>query len=222
MRKIFFIILVFVILAALALGIKFSFRPKAKAGSFPLSQEEHPALKYPEVAGKRLVQRIELLEPKKAFNFQLLSMHETRVSLEDFKGRLVLLGFIYTNCPDVCGLIALDFRRLQEEFAQEVDNQSLQLVLITTDPARDTPQRISRYTKGYGGRWLFLTGSEPELKEVWENYRVVVKPKEEVGLVYHTYMVVLVDRQGLLRYRYFGLVDPKEIIAQDIKKLLRE
>ncbi|MFQ6113974.1 MAG: SCO family protein [bacterium] len=180
---------------------------------------KHPAILNPEVSGRRVVKRIELLEPKPAFNFELTDMDRTLFQLEDYRGKLVLIGFIYTTCPDVCGILTMHFRRIQREFADILD-KDLVLVFITTDPKRDTPERVAAYTKGFDGRWHFLTGTESQLREVWDQYRVFVKPKPEVELVYHSYMVVLLDRQGLIRYRYIGLVDPEEVIVKDIHYLL--
>ncbi|MFQ6615651.1 MAG: SCO family protein [Fidelibacterota bacterium] len=182
---------------------------------------EHPALENPEVAGKQVVRRIELLEPRKAFDFTLTDMDNGVTQLSDFDGKLVLIGFIYTSCPDVCGLLTQHFRHIQREF-NDIVEKDLVLIFITTDPRRDTPERIKAYTRGFGGKWRFLTGSESELQEVWDAYRVFVKEKRSVDLVYHSYMVTLIDRNENVRYRYIGLVDPQEVIVKDIKHLLQE
>lgn len=180
---------------------------------------EHPAVQNPEVAGRRVVQRIELLDPKAAFNFDLTNMDNASIQLKDFEGKLVLVGFIYTTCPDVCGILTQHFRLVQRKFKDIID-KDLVLVLITTDPERDTPERVAAYTKGFNGRWYFLTGSKSQLEEVWEQYHVFVQEKREADLVYHTYMVALIDREGFIRYRYVGLVDPEEVIVTDIQHLL--
>ncbi|MFQ6607638.1 MAG: SCO family protein [Fidelibacterota bacterium] len=182
---------------------------------------DHPALQNPDVAGKQVVERIELSTKKPAFNFRLTDMDRTLTQLDDFKGKLVLVGFIYTSCPDVCGLLTQHFRYIQREFKDEID-KDLVLVLITTDPERDTPERTKAYTDGFQGRWHFLTGSESQLSEVWDEYKVFVQAKKSVDLVYHSYMVALIDRDANIRYRYIGLVDPEEVIVKDIKKLLKE
>ncbi|MEW6456098.1 MAG: SCO family protein [Acidobacteriota bacterium] len=219
MKK-YLIILTLVSIVVITLAVKIIFN-STKSQESQTHFFEHPAIENPEVAGKRVVDRIELLEPKEAFNFNLIDMNNSPTSLKDFRGKLVLIGFIYTNCPDVCGILTLHFRRIQKEFKDVID-KDLTLILITTDPQRDTPERIAYYTKGYEGRWHFLTGTESQLKETWDNYRVFVKTKQDSDLVYHSYMVVLIDRQGLIRYRYVGLVDPEEIITKDINYLLKE
>ena len=184
-------------------------------------QLEHPAVQNPEVSGRRVVERIELLEPKKAFNFSLIDMDNKPVSLDDFKGKIVLVGFIYTSCPDVCGILTMHYKTIQRKFEDIIDKE-LVLIFITTDPERDTPERVRAYTEGFQGKWHFLTGTEEQLKKVWEEYHVFVKGKREAGLVYHSYMVALIDWNGFIRYRYVGIVDPEEVIIKDIQQLLKE
>ncbi|MEW5816000.1 MAG: SCO family protein [Spirochaetota bacterium] len=183
---------------------------------------ENTGVDHPDVAGKQVLERIELLEPKKAFNFTLINWDRRQVSLEDFRGKLVLVGFIYTNCPDVCGLLTQHFKYIQRRFDKLI-SEDLELVFITTDPVRDNPERIAAYTKGFEGRWSFLTGTEKELQEVWDAYKVFVKEgRAGTDLVYHTYMVALIDREGMIHYRYVGLVDPEETIIKDIQYLLNK
>ncbi len=93
------------------------------------SGDEHPAISHPEVAGKRIVACFELFEPKKAFNFILTDQEGRRVSLEDFKGKVTLIGFIYTSCLDVCGLLTMSFKTIQNEF-EEIIDKDLSLILI--------------------------------------------------------------------------------------------
>jgi protein SCO1/2 len=181
----------------------------------------HPAIENPDVTGKQVVERVELLDIKKAFDFKLTNQNNEETQLSDFNGKLALVGFIYTSCPDVCGLLTQHFRFIQRKFNDIID-KDLVLVFITTDPEKDTPERIKAYTDGFGGKWQFLTGSEPQLKEVWENYKVFVKEKRSIDVVYHSYMVALIDGVGNIRYRYVGLVNPEDVIVKDIRNLLKE
>ncbi len=173
----------------------------------------------PDLAGRRVMERIVLNEPKVAHNFKLTDMNNKPSSLEDYRGKFVLVGFIYTNCPDVCGILTQHYRQIQRKFA-DIINKDLALVFITTDPERDTPERLAAYTEGFQGEWNFLTGAAEQLQKVWDEYRVFVKDGPAAGIVYHTYMVALIDRQGMIRFRYIGLVDPEEVIMEDIKYLI--
>lgn len=208
----------FAVLAFIAAFILFRQSQDTKA---EIDAFRHPALEHPEVAGMQVIERIALLDPKPAFNFQLTDMDRSSTQLTDFSGKLVLVGFIYTTCPDVCGLLTQHFRYIQREFKEIIDEE-LVLVFITTDPETDTPDRVKAYTKGFQGRWHFLTGSAEQLQEVWKEYRVFVEAKKSVDIVYHSYMVALIDRNKNIRYRYIGLVDPQEVIVRDINTLLKE
>lgn len=215
-----YVIVLFVLVAVL-FASKFVFNLAGNNRETGSGILDHPAIQNPEVAGRRVVQRIELLEPKEAFNFNLTNMDYSPTQLADFRGKLVLVGFIYTTCPDVCGILTQHFRYVQRKFKDIID-KDLSLVLITTDPERDTPERVKAYTEGFNGRWYFLTGTKPQLEEVWEQYHVFVREKKEADLVYHTYMIALIDREGMVRYRYVGLVDPEEVIVTDIRSLLAD
>lgn len=183
---------------------------------------EHPAFGNPEVTGRRVVERVVLERPEPAYNFRLTNMDSQQMQLDDFTGKLVLVGFIYTNCPDVCGLLTQHYRYIQQVFADAI-GEDLELIFITTDPERDTPERLAAYTRGFQGRWKFFTGTERQLKNVWKHYDVfVTEGRAGTDLVIHSYLVNLIDRDGMTRYRYVGLVDPEETIVQDISLLLNE
>lgn len=181
----------------------------------------HPAILNPEVSGRRVVKRVVLPEGKPALNFELTDMNNTPFRLEAARGKLVLIGFIYTSCPDVCGILTMHFLQIQQAFKDIID-KDLVLILITTDPDRDTPERVAAYTRGFQGKWHFLTGTKSQLQKVWDEYGVFVQDKPAAGIVYHTYMVALIDREGLIRFKYIGLVDPEEVIVRDIRNLLTE
>jgi len=183
----------------------------------PPSPPVHPVTEYPEIAGKRAVYRQEFSPPRPAPDFQLTDMTGHRLGLGDLAGKIVVLGFIYTRCPDVCPLFAHNFLTLQRELGESIGRQ-VALVFITTDPEGDTPQRAQQYTRSLGGRWHFLTGSRAEVASVWEAYevKVVVNPQ---GVVEHSYKTYLIDQQGRLRFLYGGLYDPQELAA-DVQGLL--
>jgi cytochrome oxidase Cu insertion factor (SCO1/SenC/PrrC family) len=113
------------------------------------------------------------------------------------------------------------FVAVQEEFKAQLGTD-LSLLLVSTDPVRDTPARIANYTKTFDGRWRFLTGSRETLQPVWDDYHVTVLDPDSEQRINHTWMVALVDREGLLRFRYLGQDDPRETLIPDISMLLKE
>ncbi len=122
-----------------------------------------PSFLQPGQKGEPIIERIALAQPKPAYDFSLVNMDNSILSLEDMKGKLIPLGFIFTNCPDVCGVLTQHFRFIQRRLENLID-KDLVLAFITTDPARDTPERLAAYTEGYEGRWWFVTGPMAELQ----------------------------------------------------------
>jgi cytochrome oxidase Cu insertion factor (SCO1/SenC/PrrC family) len=93
--------------------------------------------------------------------FSLAERDGRRISLSDLKGKVWIVNFIYTNCPDTCPIQSARMRQIQEDFENEKD---LRLVSITVDPARDTPEVLSEYARRFSAdpaRWF----SSPETKK---------------------------------------------------------
>ena len=93
-------------------------------------------------------------------DFSLIERGGRQVTLADLKGKIWVINFIYTNCPDTCPIQGAQMRELQAEFIAEKD---LRLVSITVDPERDTPKILSEYAHRFAAdseRWLFLTGAK--------------------------------------------------------------
>lgn len=185
---------------------------------FNAENPQHPAVAHPEVAGKRVTYREEVVPPKPAYNFNLTDQSGVWVSLDSLKGKVLVVSFIYTGCPDVCSIAASIYLDIQKELRDHV-GKDVVLVFITTDPARDTLEVMDAWTKGYGGKWLFLRGETAELEEVWRQYEIFVKPSGII--VYHSYKAYIIDRNNMIRFKYVGLFNPADA-AQDIRNLLRE
>lgn len=208
------------IAVAMALGGPYGARWDAKEAGH-LSHEESPAVRHPEVSGRRVAVREALATPVPAYDFHLTDHLGSEASLAGLSGSAVLLSFIYTNCPEACPLLTGNYLQLQGDFAEAVGQGRLSLLLITTDPERDTPERLREYTLGRGGRWLFLTGGLTALRRVWDEYGVYREAREENKevVIYHSYKTYLIDGQGVVRYRYDGVWYPADI-AQDISDVL--
>ncbi|MEK6221873.1 MAG: SCO family protein, partial [Chloroflexota bacterium] len=192
-------------------------------GNDAVLNDVSPGVDHPDTAGFRVITREEYDTPQPAFNFELTDQNNQPLTLEDLHGQVVMIGFIYTHCPEACPLVAANFAAVQKEFIGAVDAQNLTQVLVTTDPERDTPERLKRYTNVFGGLWYFLTGTLDEVKTVWDGYDVYweVKDRNKEVVVFHSYKTYLIDRQGQLRYEFIGVWYPDDIEA-DIQNLLNE
>jgi len=135
--------------------------------------------------------------------FTLTNTHGQRVSLTDFRGKVVLLYFGYTFCPDVCPtdllIVAQSLRSLGK------GGEHVQPIFITLDPARDTRELLRGYAAAFHPRIVALTGSEAEIRRVATAYKVffekVTSPDSKTYFIDHSAFTFLLDRSG--RYVLF-------------------
>ena len=144
-------------------------------------------------------------------------------SLRERQGRVALIFFGYTSCPDVCPATLSEMREVRKalgERAADVD-----MLFITVDPARDSLERMGMYVSLFDPAILGLTGSPEALEAVYRAYGVTVEFQTETTaagyLVTHSSRVYVVDRAGKLRLTYpFGTA--VDDIVQDVRFLLKE
>lgn len=184
---------------------------------------ESPAVRRPDVSGMRVAVKEALEPPSPAYPFDLIAQSGSGVRLQDLEGKVVVLSFLYTNCPEACPLLTEHYLTLQRRFADALAQEELALVLVTTDPERDTPERLRAYTAGKGGKWLFLTGTEKTLQPVWEQFDVYRELRKELAeiVVYHSYKTFVIDKQSNIRLAYTGVWFPDDV-APELARLLQE
>ena len=132
------------------------------------------------------------------------------------------LNFIFTTCTDVCPLFTANLAQLQRTLKNEQGN--VFFVSISTDPEVDSPKVLKSYAQRYGAdfqNWAFLTGSEAQLQQVWKSFDVRVIKKGR-GLVQHTNLTTVIDRQGIRRFNFFGEKWPLKDLLRDTSALLEE
>jgi protein SCO1 len=167
---------------------------------------------------------------KDAPGFELTDQNNNRVSLSDFKGKLVLIGWGFTHCPDICPLILSKLSNVKKELGDRSDN--IQVLFITIDPERDTATRLKSYIPSFDSSFIGLTGTPEEIKQVVTAYDAFfIKHPEVYGRgefdtwdsyqMSHTTNIYLIDQNGrlLLYYPYDKLKSTK--IAEDIKRILK-
>jgi protein SCO1/2 len=109
---------------------------------------------------------------------------------------------------------------------EKLDDQAdqVQVLFVTVDPQRDTPERVQEYVGHFNPGFIGLSGSESGLAKVWNDYgvfREIVEGTSAAGyLVNHTARVTMIDQQGNLRVS-FGFDTPVENIVHDLKLLLK-
>jgi protein SCO1 len=153
-------------------------------------------------------------------NFKLTDQDGKPFVFASARGKMVLVTFVFTTCPDVCPLFTANFAAIQRQL-QEKKIKDFVLLTITTDPERDT----AKVLKDYAGRfkadfssWSFLTGTRTELSRVWKIFGVNVN-KTDSGQVQHTSFTTLIDRQGRRRVDYYGDKWREKEVLKDIESL---
>jgi len=146
------------------------------------------------------------------------------VSLRQFRGKVVLLFFGYTACPDVCpttlAVLSNVFSKLKPE---ELDQ--IVALFVSLDPARDTPELLEKYTGYFHPNIIGVTARVEVLKEVTGRYGVVYERKENANyplgyVIDHTPDVLIVDKEGQLLESRIGPATRSQDIVVYLKKLL--
>ncbi|GAB4503486.1 MAG: hypothetical protein Fur0043_04780 [Anaerolineales bacterium] len=166
-----------------------------------------------------------LYEPARpAPEISLTQGNGSNFRLGEMRGKVVLLFFGYTSCPDVCPTTLSELRRVVHGLG--ADAARAQVVFVTVDPERDTPEKLGQYLAMFDPSFIGLSGSTDELQKVWQAYgvyREVTKmPNSATGyLVNHTARLYVIDLQGNLRLS-FAYGTAYEDILHDIEILLED
>jgi protein SCO1/2 len=154
-------------------------------------------------------------------NFSLTDQSDQVFEFGRLRGKIVLVDFAYTTCPDVCPLLTAAMATVQREL-EPGERDQVHLLTVTTDPEVDSPAVLAAYARRYGAdfsNWSFLTGHEPSLAKVWKNFGVGVK-RIARGLVNHTPLTAVVDAKGVMRFGYYGTAPDSKMVLGDIRSLL--
>ncbi len=150
--------------------------------------------------------------------FALFDAHGRAVRLADFRGKVVILNFVYTSCPDVCPLHSEMIADIQEDVNRTPMRDLVRFISITTDPGRDLPRVLKAYGPAHGldpVNWLFLTSGadKPDTtRNLAKRYGLKFSPTKD-GYQMHGLVTHLIDKSGNLRARYHGLkFDPTNLI----------
>ena len=163
--------------------------------------------------GRRIVE-------KPVANFVLNDQRGHRFQFDGSRGKIVVVNFVYTKCPDVCPLLSAKFASMQRSLDQQKQTGYL-FLSITTDPARDNSKTLKSYAdvfKADDQRWLFLTGQKETLAKVWKDFGVTVR-KAPDGEVQHTALTTVIDRQGVRRVDYYGDKWQEKEVLKDMTSL---
>ncbi len=141
------------------------------------------------------------------------------MTLSALRGQVVVLTFLYTNCPDVCPLTAEKLRAARDALGDQATGVAF--VAVSVDPARDTPQATRRFVEQHRllGTLRFLIGDAASLRAVWTKYFIGAQAQSD--LVSHNDAIYLIDRQGRERALVHSDIEPATL-ARDLRTLLVE
>ena len=154
-------------------------------------------------------------------NFELQDDTGASRQLSEWRGKMVLLSFGYTHCPDICPMTLARYRAVLKALAG--DAARLQPVLISVDPARDSGKVLGDYVRYFDPRIVGLTGSLSTLTAVERLYgaQVVLSAPGQPVSVSHSDYIYLLDDLGQVR-KLFDQQASVAAIVQDIRLLQRE
>ena len=174
--------------------------------------------------------------------FQLRDQFGRSVALADYRGKVAVVTFLYTYCPDICPIVTSHLKQAHRMLGE--DAARVGFVAISADPQRDTTERAYAFSEEWGmlKNWAFLVGDEAELAPVWKAYYVAPSidehgqtptaaptPQGNVGAlregiaapytVSHSAPVYLIDREGVMRALFTLPFEPQAVV-HDIRLLL--
>ncbi|HRK90421.1 MAG TPA: SCO family protein [Anaerolineales bacterium] len=160
--------------------------------------------------------------PETSHDFTLTGINGN-VSLSDYRGKLVLLYFGYTFCPDICPATLANVGQALNQIGSNADD--VQTIMISLDPQRDTPEKLAEYTAHFHPSFIGVTGTQEQLDAVASLYGIFYQVNEGSDatgyLIDHTATLLVIDREGFLKLVFpFGVTVDE--IADDLKYMLRQ
>ena len=143
-------------------------------------------------------------------------------TLADFRGKVVTVFFGFTHCPDVCPTTLVEMAGVMKELGPDADR--LQVLFVTVDPERDTPQVLSQYVPSFHPSFLGLTGDAEATARAARAFKVYYQKRPVEGKGYsvdHSAGTFVLDREGRVRlFAQYGVGTPA--LVHDIRLLLRQ
>jgi protein SCO1 len=137
------------------------------------------------------------------------------VNIADYRGKAVLVTFIYTHCPDVCPLIVGHLHAALAKLSSDADK--LQIIAVSTDPIGDNPKTVKHFLAEHQmtGKMQYLIGSLGQLSKVWKAWHIVAKlPKgpNAPDVVEHSALVYGISASGKIATVYPANFAPSQIV----------
>jgi protein SCO1/2 len=135
------------------------------------------------------------------------------IDLTSYRGKAVLVTFIYAHCPDICPLIVSHLKTARAELGPKAAD--LQIVAVSTDPRGDTPKAVNEFLaeRGMTGKMEYLIGNRDELGQVWKGWNIVAKPdKAGRDFVEHSALIYGIGADGKITTLYPSNFKPAQVV----------
>ena len=151
--------------------------------------------------------------PKQAPPLKLEDSTGEPFDISEHRGKVVLLTWLYVNCPDVCPVIVSNLKAAQTKLGARA--KDLVIVAVSTDPERDTPKAVNRFleARGMEDRMQYLVGSESQLHDVWRTWGVTAEPAAaNPELIEHWSATYGISASGKITTLYPANFKPDQIV----------
>jgi protein SCO1/2 len=145
----------------------------------------------------------------------LMDQSGQSVKLRDYRDKIVLLFFGYTSCPDICPATMGRLKQVVKDLGE--NKNEVVVIMVTTDPERDTKEKLGNYLGNFDTHFIGLTGSISDLEETWRDYGVTVLD----GGATHSTRVYVIDHAGTLRLTFPYEMAVGDMVS-DLKLLIGE
>ncbi len=175
----------------------------------------------------------EIVDDLSKSNYNLVDQNNNPVSFPLIaKGKISVIGYIFTNCPDICPLTTNNMRLIQEKLKNK-NIRGVQFISISFDPLQDKPETLKKFAEVRNldlSNWIFLTGEKKVIDSLMNRVKIlavksdstVFKDGRKIYYYVHTDRIQLMDRENKILKNYKGSSINIDEIVNDIKKIKQE
>ena len=180
---------------------------KQQAGSTPTGAEQAKSSGMPDYSGAVAT------PPKPAPALTLEDSTGKPFDISEHRGKVVLVTWLYVNCPDICPLIVSNLKVAQTKLGDKA--KDLVIVAVSTDPERDTPKAVNKFLGGreMQSRMQYLVGDEGSLRRTWKTWGIVAEPAAaNPELIEHSSPIYGISASGKITTLYPANFKPDQIV----------
>ena len=180
-------------------------------------------ISFASINGVGDLDRVRVVSPPRVIKeAELIDQTGEPFKLSELNGRIALIFFGFTNCPDVCPLAMQRLLLLAD--SRKFEDNEIAYVMIGIDPARDTPEAMQKFLLGFSDEFIGLSGDKRQLKTVSKNFSASFFKENSNSdgeySVSHSPQIFVLDQQGQLRAEFYDA--PVESMATVVRALLDE